>query len=580
MTHNNNNNHNSLFSKEYLYVDNIQQNQGFPAIDFGNLTPKELTKSEVKTRLKNNKHEFAEHDKFIASCCKFLKFLYSKQTLEYDRDKNGYVNLASDILKSKLGSSQINKPLYYKYIITTLKEIGYLEVNDSYYANNGKGKSKSYRVVLQQPHVMEIEVQVDEVTEKIFRVDDTDYLTELRKMRLDEPKFILLANLLEKSARDQAFFVYNYWLRNYHYTRVDTYGRIHTLITIMPKQLRSCFTIDDEPIYEIDLHACQPFLMLIAVNEHLNYNKHRKLSLSARIEANEELSGYVARIQQGVFYEHLYRLYANVKKAPIPKYKLAKFKKSLFINIFFSDIPKDADVKKIQKVFSDAYPTVFNTITQIKNKQRYEAVSWKLQQYETEAINEAINRLKSVNPNEFYLRFHDAILCKQNQCSYVAEVLDGVLLENVDVYGLPKSGTWGLSAEEVLESMNLEIFSLMKNNRFDKAVGKIKQKARVSIGKDKSVSKEDERLKWQSFLNYFNNDPANQERLKRLEHEYKTFRFIYPDHWSAGDIAAFNQYALTVIENHFDKLFESMDEGIVKYAEVNLDKFRKVLVAV
>ena len=573
-----NNNH-QLFSKEYLYVDNVQQNQGFPAIDFGNLVPKEITKSEVKTRLMAVNHEYGNHEKFITSCTKFLKFLYSKQILEYDRDKNGYVNLASDILKSKLGSSQINKPLYYRYIITTLKELGYLDVNDSYYANNGKGKSKSYRVVLQQPHVMEIEAQVDEATETMFRVDDTNYLTELRKIRLNEPQFILLANLLDKSARDQAFFVYNYWVRNYHYTRVDTYGRIHTLITIMPKELRSCFTIDDETIYEIDLHACQPFLLLIAVNEHLNYNKQRKLSLSARIEANEELRGYVGRIQQGVFYEHLYRLYANVKKAPIPKYKLAKFKKSLFINIFFSDVPKDEDVKKIQKVFSEAYPTVFNTITQIKNKERYEAVSWKLQQCETDAINEAINRLKSVNPNEFYLRFHDAILCKQKQCSFVAEVLNRVLWENVDVYGLPKAGTWGLSAGKVLNSLNLEIFSLMKKNRFDKAIGKIKQKAKVSIAKDKSISEEDADSKWLSFLNYFINDPANQERLKRLEHEYKTFRFIYPDHWCAADTTAFNEYAINVIENHFDKLFERMDEGIKKYAEANLNKFRKMLVA-
>ena len=137
----------------------------------------------------------------------------------------------------------------------------------------------------------------NEIIEKIFKIDDHVYLAELKRMQLNESQYILAANLLQKSEKDQAFFVYNYWFNDYHYTTVDPNGRIHTLITQMPKELRCCFTVEDEPIFEVDIHACQPLqkeaLNLIKANLKVNEaelsQKNRELSqLEAKIDSIEE----------------------------------------------------------------------------------------------------------------------------------------------------------------------------------------------------------------------------------------------------------------------------------------------------
>ncbi len=562
-----------------LYVDNSQQNQGFTEGEFEIMIPKEINLKEVKRKLASLNHEYANHQKFLVKCAEFLKLIYVRQALTYNREYRGYINLASNILKNRFGSSQCNQPLYYKYIIDALVSVELIEVDNSYYADNGKGKCKGYRVVLDRPQEMELSDVGNEVTGSMLKIEDYNYFSELKKMKMNENQYLLIANLLHKPEKDQAFFVYNNWVMNRHYIRVDDYGRIHSLLTQMPKELRCCFTIDDQPICEVDIHACQPFLLLIAVRECLNYNKHTKRSFEELMGQNNELIEYVDRIQNGLFYEHLYRHHFGIKRVPILKSQIDKYKLNLFKSIFFSDIKEEANTKKASRVFSQIYPTVYGILNKMKKKEGYKSVAQSLQGYESEVMNDVISRLKSIDSSKFYLRFHDAILCKQQDCSLVADVLNAVLLEEVDVFGKPKEGCWGMQMDAVLGSLRLELYTLMKNNAFEKYVGKEKNRAFRAIAKNAKYSNEEKKKQERSFVWYYGNDPVNQKRLTQIESEFKSFRFTYPHHWTGSRIEAFKEYSRTVIENHFAAIMNEKDETFVYYADRNLNRLRDVLAA-
>jgi len=562
-----------------LYVDNTQQNQGFSADEFEIMIPKEINLKEVKRKFASSNHECANHEKFLIKCAEFLKLIYVRQALTYNREYRGYINLASNILKNRFGSSQCNQPLYYKYIIDSLISAGLVERDDSYFANKGQGKCKGYRVILGNPQEMELSDVGNEVTESLLKIEDYNYFSELKKMEMNEDQYLLIANLLHKPEKDQAFFVYNNWVMNRHYIRVDDYGRIHSLLTQMPKELRCCFTIDGEPIHEVDIHACQPFLLLIAAKEHLNYNKHTKKSFEELIGLNNELKEYVDRIQSGTFYEHLYRQHNNIKKVPVKKSEIDKYKINLFKSIFFSDITDDANTRKSYRIFTSVYPTVSDIINKIKKKEGYKSVAQRLQGYESEVMNDVISRLKDIDHSRFYLRFHDAILCKQQDCTLVADVLDAVMLEEVDVFGRPKEGTWGMSIEAVLGSLGLELYTLRKNIAFERYIGKEKNRAFRAIEKNAKISTEEKIKQEKSFIWYYGNNPANQQRLTQLENDFKSFQFIYPQNWTGSRIEAFKEYSRTVIENHFATITKEKDETFVYYADWNLNRLRDVLAA-
>ena len=295
------------------------------------------------------------------------------------------------------------------------------------------------------------------------------------------------------------------------------------------------------------------------------------------MELNTEIKEYVERIQQGVFYEHLYRMHNNRKKAPVNKYDLNKYKVNLFKNLFFSDVVSGAEAKKASRIFNQVYPKISEILDKIKNEKGYKEVARTLQGYESDVMNEAITRLKSTYGTEFYLRFHDAILCKEKQCPLVSEVLYGVLLESVDVAGNVKSGTWGVSFEKVLNSLNLHIMSTKKKLKFDAAVGKEKNKIIRSMFKSPIFSVEDRSKKWQSFLHFYDTDPSNQSRVEKMEQEYKSFRFIYPSNWDLLQIQSFKKFSLFTIEEHFKKNAEWVSGELGWIGKSNLERFRKEL---
>jgi hypothetical protein len=60
---------------------------------------------------------------------------------------------------------------------------------------------------------------------------------------------------------------------------VDDYGRLHTCITNLPKELRAFITWKGEALYEIDIKASQPYLSQILLKREFWTNKEKEMTL-------------------------------------------------------------------------------------------------------------------------------------------------------------------------------------------------------------------------------------------------------------------------------------------------------------
>jgi hypothetical protein len=225
------------------------------------------------------------------------------------------------------------------------------------------------------------------------------------------------------------------------------------------------------------------------------------------MEEFQELKNYIARIQNKVFYEHLYRLHYHRPQAPIDKMCMSRFKEMLFTYIFFSDYDFKKELKKVQRVFKEAYPMIYSILVDLKEKEYYKEIARNLQRFESEIMDEAINRLKSINESGFYLRFHDAILCTKQDCEVVAEIMEGTMLEEVDVLGTVKADKWGDSLTEVLDSLKLHILMNRKSHSFQKMVGYEKRTMILKSIRNVKQNIDGECHRQQNLLTYYDSDP-------------------------------------------------------------------------
>jgi hypothetical protein len=67
-----------------------------------------------------------------------------------------------------------------------------------------------------------------------------------------------------------------------HFLEADKYGRVHTPLTILPRALRCCLTLDGEPLVYLDAACCQPLLLALKCVLWLRASPSQKRTLLAK----------------------------------------------------------------------------------------------------------------------------------------------------------------------------------------------------------------------------------------------------------------------------------------------------------
>lgn len=551
-----------------LYVSPDHCQQGFISNVSGRMLPIELSEGYIKCELAKIGNNYVEHEKFITNCSRFAKFLFEKQCNDFENAP--YQPLDSRILKSKLGKNPDRVPNYYLFLIESLKSIGLVEVNDQFkFTKDGTGNCKGYRINLKYPDRYEVSTTEDLFPSENKRIDDENYLNELKRIKLDEMKFVFLANFLPHDEKQRAFFIYHNWIAGNHFVRVDIYGRIHSLLTILDKRLRCCLSIDgNKQIKEWDIHACMPFLYLKIFLEHYNFRKANKLSLSELVNSNNEIGTYVQWIQSGRFYIELYRAFKNLKGDPRSSEEVKALKKSFFKNMLFSDTPSKDKELNIHKVFSDQFPLINQSLVKFKRKEGYKAVAQTLQSLESELMNLTIERLRETDPSKFYIRFHDAILTDDSNNSNVEAVMLEVIIDLYGISGRVKfSESWGADFDSVARNLKLHVYTTYLSYKRDRFIGKQKS---ALIGKAVSkVSKEFKSFAVNQAIKDWNENNLNEYKSIEATRNFMSPKLCLPSHWNPKTVEQFKAFALKTINNVFSEVEREQTGDVLKIIQKN-----------
>jgi len=530
-----------------LYMSPSQCNQGLQAITSGQYYPIELSKTNIKRLLVEKGNLHAENQRLVTNCSRFLKFLFDKHCRDYDNKP--FINLDSRILKEKLGKNPDRKPNYYKYVLDSCVEIGLLQINhDHKKSYNNSGEAKGYRLTSKETESYELND-----TEELFIglnwcIDSDNYHKQILNLQFDELRFILIANLLPFDQKNRAFYIYHNWLANNHFVKVDNYGRIHSLLTLMDKRFRHCFKAPGNRIIkEVDMHACQPFLLLKIIQNQLNIRKNPKQTISELASNYQEIEIYINWIQSGRFYIELYKVFHNQIKDPKNLNKIDDFKEILFKNIFFSETPEETKQRKIHRVFQDTFPLINECIIKYKKKHGYKELSRTLQTNESEIMDETIRILSEAHPEGYFIRFHDAILTTELHEAQAQEQLNLTVRSQygIDPYIKPPSN-WGKDFETVLNGLKLHYLTThfknmgikqnnkRRSNEFKKATAR--------------ATKDDRELAIALVKKKFATDSFLQHQQLLTELQFKFQGFFIPAHWNEGTIINFKDFANKVID--------------------------------
>lgn len=551
-----------------LYLSPHQVNQGFQGTISGTYYPAELSQKHIQALLRSLNNPHSENEAFVTKCSKFLKFLFNKQCKNYDDEP--YQRLDSKILGKKLGKNQERTPNYYPFILTTLIQIGLLEVTNNFtWTKDGTGECKGYRVVLKHPDIYKVSDTDDLFPQDSWSIDDEPYLNKMFQLEFDESMFMLIANLLPHDEKTRAFYFYHNWINKKHYVRVDSFGRIHTLLTILNKRFRCCFSAPGgEILTEVDIHACQPYLLLKLVQEQLNNRKPKKLTITELAEKYPELAIYINWIQNGRFYIEMFKAFNKRKSDPTDEYKLQQFKEMLFRRIFFSDTPNEDKQLKIHKLFAEKFPIIYKTLLTKKKKDGYKSVSCDLQTLESKIMNSAIAKLDTLPDKGFYLRYHDAFLTTDSFKDQVYATLFDCLKNEMGVPGKVKFGhKWGTEIETVLSNLKLMSYTTSLKHKGDRFVNKlIEKEIKNQITK---TSEEDREQVIESINSKWNNDDSCLRRKAEIAQNFTFKSFYIPAHWSKTMVLDFETNARLLLNQFFDSSMGKADIGMRKIIEHN-----------
>jgi hypothetical protein len=261
---------------------------------------------------------------------------------------------------------------------------------------------------------------------------------------------------------------------------VDEYGRVHTPITSLEKELRTCLSVGNRPLVWIDLKNSQPLMLGLLVRQFIKGNKwarerlikrgfnksqpyraevhsntnrnppttppiHTRITSNCQygspygatdlkqtvsaIELPLDLERYLRVCEAGRFYESLMTRTERERGKPYRR----RFKERFFTVLFGENRPKGRRWPNLLKRrFRKRYPTLASVLWQLKRR-NYRHSSHLLQNLEaTLFIHRVCGRIMREKPGIFVATVHDCIATTKEHVSYV----EGLILDELGKRGI------------------------------------------------------------------------------------------------------------------------------------------------
>ncbi len=215
-----------------------------------------------------------------------------------------------------------------------------------------------------------------------------------------------------------------------HWLVPDRYGRCHTLITSLPRELRCCLSFDGKPLVGLDLVNSQPLIAgMCARRFHrsdwsrkrfldrtfpigVNPYNYRELAAAQddSLDCPEDLQEYIRVCEKGQFYESFMKPGDDRNETKVKFYREVLFgrnkKKSL-----------------LRDRFDAKYPSMANVLAYLKKKE-YKKSAWIFQNYEaTLFIHAIVGRIRTELPQANIFTIHDSVLTTRNFVAPIKKII-------------------------------------------------------------------------------------------------------------------------------------------------------------
>ena len=310
-------------------------------------------------------------------------------------------NLSSTILRKKYGE-------FYNYYIGYLCDNGFMSLVSKYYVgkktNSYKLDSKyvydvirwkSHDTFLLKKSKNRYETSITEMNRSTIHSDVRVRLVDsLNKIKIDyDGAFSFIKELRNNDLIDDSKYQRNLIsIENINeeniYFNFDDYGRFHTNFTILKKEIRNKYlTINNEMLAEVDIKNSQPLFFAVLLKEYAYINGDTKR--------------YFDLVKSGLLYDDIV---AN------SNFNTRNEAKELIYKVLFGDNLRTN--KKINKIFKDLYPSVYEYILEFKeSRTSYKELSHELQKMESNFIfNNVISEIYDTYPNIILFTVHDSII--------------------------------------------------------------------------------------------------------------------------------------------------------------------------
>lgn len=204
------------------------------------------------------------------------------------------------------------------------------------------------------------------------------------------------------------------------YTVDSTSGRFHSNVTNCPKGFRPYLRVNGEPLINIDVKNCQPYLSTIILTNPGKASAYAENPAFAmvlqtlKVSHSEDVKKYISLVINGTFYEYLMSEFAS-EGLHLDR---SETKRQVLRILFARNRnPKDVTNRRAREVFKLRFPTVHRIFSKVRGNERgdkftsFKRFAILLQRMESYIMLDVVlKRIYRELPDVVAITIHDSIM--------------------------------------------------------------------------------------------------------------------------------------------------------------------------
>jgi hypothetical protein len=200
----------------------------------------------------------------------------------------------------------------------------------------------------------------------------------------------------------------------------STSGRFHSNVTNCPRGFRPHLRVNGQPLVNIDVKSCQPYLSTIILTDPIKASTFTENPAFAmvlqtlKVSHKQDVKNYITLIINGNFYEYLMSEFAG---EGLHLDRTETKRQVLRILFARNRLPKDETNRKARKIFIKCFPTVHRIFSKVRGSEKgdrfnsFKRFAVLLQRMESYLMLDVVlKRIYREMPGVVAITIHDSVM--------------------------------------------------------------------------------------------------------------------------------------------------------------------------